>query len=122
MMSVEIFSPKSRQGDAVSLTNAAIKYFEAKLADHPGHLLRLSSKVSGCTGYAYVLDVAEQAADGDTVIKASDKLTLTIAAKTMDLVRNTQIDYVKEGVNGIVKFNNPNAINECGCGESFNVS
>jgi len=121
MMTIEMFTPENRQGDAVSLTQAAIKYFEAKLAEHPGHLLRLSSKVSGCTGYAYVLDVAEQAEEGDTVIKASDKLTLTIAAKTMDLVRNTEIDYVREGVNGVVKFNNPNAINECGCGESFNV-
>jgi iron-sulfur cluster assembly protein len=40
----------------------------------------------------------------------------------MDLVRNTEIDYVKEGVNGVVRFNNPNAVNECGCGESFSVS
>lgn len=121
-MNVEIFTPETRQDDVVSLTTSAIKYFETRLADHPGHLLRLSSKVSGCTGYAYVLDVAKQAEDGDTWIKASEKLTLTIAAKTMDLVRNTEIDYVKEGVNGVVKFNNPNAVNECGCGESFNVS
>jgi iron-sulfur cluster assembly accessory protein len=121
-MNVEMFTPESRQGDAVTLTKAAIKYFEVRLANHPGHLLRLSSKVAGCTGYSYVLEVAEQAEDGDTWIKASDKLTLTIAAKTMDLVRNTEIDYVREGVNGIVRFNNPNAINECGCGESFNVS
>ena len=84
--------------------------------------MRLSSKVSGCTGYSYVLDVAKKAEDGDTQIKASNKLTLTIAAKTMELVRHTEIDYVKEGVNGIVKFNNPNAVNECGCGESFSVS
>jgi iron-sulfur cluster assembly accessory protein len=119
-MSVEIFPNKS--SDAVSLTQAAIKYFESKLADQPGHLLRLSSKVSGCTGYAYVLDVVEQAESTDTLITASDKLTLTITAKTMDLVRNTEIDYVKEGVNGVVKFNNPNAVNECGCGESFSVS
>jgi iron-sulfur cluster assembly accessory protein len=121
-MNVEMFTPKNRQGDPVTLTEAAIKYFEARLAEHPGHLLRLSSKVSGCTGYSYVLDVAKQAEDGDTRIEASDKLTLTIAAKTMDLVRNNEFDYVKEGVNGVVKFNNPNAVNECGCGESFNVS
>jgi iron-sulfur cluster assembly accessory protein len=121
-MNVEKFTPDNSQGDAVTLTKAAIKYFEGKLAEHPGHLLRLSSKVSGCTGYSYVLDVAKEPEDGDTRIEASDKLTLTIAAKTMDLVRNTEIDYVKEGVNGIVKFNNPNAVNECGCGESFSVS
>lgn len=121
-MSVETFTPESRQGDAVSLTEAAIRHFEAKLANQSGHLVRLSTKVSGCTGYAYVLDVAEQAEEGDTLIKASDKLTLAIAAKALDLIRDTEIDYVKEGINGVVKFNNPNVVNECGCGESFNVS
>jgi len=24
-------------------------------------------------------------------------------------------------VNGIIKYNNPNVVDECGCGESFNV-
>jgi len=122
MMNVEMFSPQSRAGDPVSLTKAAIKYFESMLAHQASGMLRLSSKVSGCTGYAYVLDITEQAEDSDTLICASDKLTLIITAKTLDLVRNTEIDYVKEGVNGIVKFNNPNAVNECGCGESFTVS
>jgi iron-sulfur cluster assembly accessory protein len=121
-MSVETFTPQSKSGDAVSLTPTAIKHFEAKLAGQPGHLVRLSTKVSGCTGYAYVLDVAEQAEQGDTLIHASDKLTLAISAKALDLVTGTEIDYVKEGINGVVRFNNPNVVNECGCGESFNVS
>jgi len=24
-------------------------------------------------------------------------------------------------VNGVIKYNNPNVVDECGCGESFNV-
>ncbi|WP_088332436.1 iron-sulfur cluster assembly accessory protein [Lacimicrobium sp. SS2-24] len=121
-MSVETFVPEQKQGDVITLTPAAIKHFENKLAGHPGQLVRLSTKVSGCTGYAYVLDVVEQAEADDTLIKASEKLTLAISAKALDLVRDTEIDYVKEGINGVVKFNNPNVVNECGCGESFNVS
>ncbi|GGD58620.1 HesB/IscA family protein [Lacimicrobium alkaliphilum] len=121
-MSVETFTPTMNSGDAVSLTESAIKHFEAKLNNQPGHMVRLSTKVSGCTGYAYVLDVAEQAEDDDTLIKASDTLTLAISAKALDLITGTEIDYVKEGINGVVKFNNPNVVNECGCGESFNVT
>ncbi|AWL12710.1 Iron-sulfur cluster assembly 1 like protein, mitochondrial [Saliniradius amylolyticus] len=117
-MSVETFTPNQ---SVVSLTEAAIRHFEGKLNSHPDKIIRLSTKVSGCTGYAYVLDFADTAEEGDTKIAISDKLTLAVEAKAVDLVRNTEIDYVQEGVNGVVKFNNPNVVDECGCGESFNV-
>jgi iron-sulfur cluster assembly accessory protein len=121
-MNVETFTPESPHKDAVSLTEAAIKHFETTLAKQPGYLLRLSTKISGCTGYAYVLDLVEMAHTDDTLITVSEKLKLAVSCKAINLITNTQIDYVKEGVNGIVKFNNPNVVNECGCGESFNVA
>ncbi|PTT98951.1 iron-sulfur cluster assembly accessory protein, partial [Pseudomonas sp. HMWF031] len=48
-------------------------------------------------------------------------LNVAVAADATDLLRNTEIDYVTEGVNGVIKYNNPNVVDECGCGESFNV-
>jgi len=59
--------------------------------------------------------------DGDEVVDINDNIKVAIASNALELVRNTEIDYVKEGINGVVKFNNPNVVNECGCGESFNV-
>lgn len=120
-MQVETFTPDTPSGDVVQLTASAIRHFESKLASQPDHVVRLSTKTSGCTGYAYVLDITAQALDGDTLIKASDKLTFCIAPNALDLIRNTEIDYIKEGLNGVLKFNNPNVVAECGCGESFNV-
>ena len=117
-MTVETFTPNT---SVVTLTERAIKHFEQKLASHPDKVIRLSTKVSGCTGYAYVLDFADGARDSDEVLELSDKLTLAIDAKALDLVRNTEIDYVQEGINGIIKYHNPNVVDECGCGESFNV-
>ncbi|SEA45458.1 HesB/IscA family protein [Alkalimonas amylolytica] len=122
-MHVETFTPtQTTDGDAVRLTDAAIRHFESKLISTPGHVVRLSTKTSGCTGYAYVLDIVAEAKTGDTAIQASDRLTFCIAPDALNLVRNTEIDYVKEGLNGVLKFNNPNVVAECGCGESFNVS
>lgn len=120
-MQVETFTPEAPHGDVITLTASAIRHFESKLTSQPSHVVRLSTKASGCTGYAYVLDIAEQAKDGDTLIQASDKLTFCIAPNALDLIRNTEIDYIKEGLNGVLKFNNPNVVAECGCGESFNV-
>ncbi|KKO47629.1 ATPase [Arsukibacterium sp. MJ3] len=121
-MQVETFTPDTLNVTAVRLTTTAIGHFEAKLTNSPGHVVRLSIKTSGCTGYAYVLDIVEQALEGDTLIKASEKLIFCVAPNAVNLVRNTEIDYVKEGLNGVLKFNNPNIVAECGCGESFNVS
>lgn len=117
-MSVETFVPST---ELVSLTDAAIKHFSSKLAAQPGRIIRLATKVSGCTGYAYVLDFADGAESTDEVIEISGDVTLAVAEDAIELVRNTEIDYVMEGVNGIIKYNNPNVVDECGCGESFNV-
>lgn len=117
-MTVETFTPSTQ---LITLTDSAVKHFESKLADKPGQLIRLSTRVSGCTGYAYVLDFADAPQDDDEVLNVSDSLTVAVAADATGLLRNTEIDYVKEGVNGIIKYNNPNVVDECGCGESFNV-
>jgi iron-sulfur cluster assembly accessory protein len=117
-MTVETFVPNDK---LVTLSASAIKHFEGKLKHHPGEFIRLSTKVSGCTGYAYVLDRVPQPKDSDELIQFSDTLTLAIAKDAQELVRNTEIDYVLEGVNGVIKYRNPNVVDECGCGESFNV-
>ena len=117
-MTVETFIPNKQ---LITLTPSAIKHFEKKLEKTPGHVIRLSTKVSGCTGYAYVLDSAPAPKDGDEVLSFSQTLSVAVDKGAKDLVRNTEIDYVMEGVNGVVKYRNPNVVDECGCGESFNV-
>lgn len=117
-MTVETFVPAT---DAVTLSETAQKHFGAKLANQPGKIIRLSTKMSGCTGYAYVLDFADGAEGTDEVIKVNDTVTLAVSKDALEIVRNTEIDYVMEGVNGVIKYNNPNVVDECGCGESFNV-
>ncbi|QGX62520.1 HesB/IscA family protein [Alteromonas mediterranea] len=117
-MSVETFVPSTK---LITLTDSAVKHFESKLKNKPGQLIRLSTKVSGCTGYAYVLDFADSAQADDEIIEISPLVNVAVAADATDLLRNTEIDYVMEGVNGIIKYNNPNVVDECGCGESFNV-
>ena len=40
---------------------------------------------------------------------------------SLDFVKGTRIDFVKDGLNELFRFENPNVADECGCGESFNV-
>lgn len=117
-MTVETFIPNKK---AISLTDSAIRHFESKQKAQPGKTIRFSTKVSGCTGYAYVLDQVDELDPSDELITFSDSLEIAVASHALELLRNTEIDYVRDGVNGIIKYNNPNVANECGCGESFNV-
>ncbi len=117
-MSVATFDPKA---SLVTVTDAAKQHFARTLANTDNTMIRLSTKVSGCSGYAYVLNDAAAPSDGDMSIELEDGITLLVAADAIPLVRDTEIDYVKVGINGEIRFNNPNVVNECGCGESFNV-
>jgi Fe-S cluster assembly iron-binding protein IscA len=36
--------------------------------------------------------------------------------------RGGSIDFTVKGLNGTFEFDNPNATDECGCGESFTIS
>ena len=37
------------------------------------------------------------------------------------MLRGTTVDFVREGLNSLLRFGNPNAKDYCGCGESFSI-
>jgi len=115
--SVDSFDPKH----GINLTAVAQGYFAKKLMGKTDKLIRLSTKESGCTGFAYVLDLVDQAEGNDSVYQFDD-VTIAVALGAASLIAGTEIDVVQEGVNQVVKFNNPNVVSECGCGESFSVT
>lgn len=123
-MTVTTFDPNA---EAVTMTASAVKHFErallaAEKSGKEGQLVRLSTKASGCSGFAYELDLVAAADETDVVLQPADTVTLAVAADAVDVLRGTEIDMVTEGVNKVVKFNNPNVVAECGCGESFSVN
>jgi len=119
-MAVESFDPTQ---SAVSVTPAAVEHFRRQLGQTPeAKAVRLSVKESGCTGYKYVVDLVDQAQESDLQHPLAQDLNLFIDRDSLKIVSGTEIDYVTEGVNRQLKFLNPNAQDECGCGESFNVN
>ncbi|KES16086.1 MULTISPECIES: iron-sulfur cluster assembly protein IscA [Gilliamella] len=106
---------------AITLTNSAANRVQAFLANRgKGVGLRLGVKTSGCSGMAYVIEFADIINDDDSVFEDKD-VKVIIDKKSLVYLDGTELDFVKEGLNEGFKFNNPNASNECGCGESFNV-
>ncbi|GAB2191127.1 HesB/IscA family protein [Sessilibacter sp. MAH2] len=118
-MTVSTFDPTA---SPVSVTDRALRYFHRNAERDGGNLIRLSVKTSGCSGYAYVLDFVQNAKDSDQVIPLDGSLNLAVDKEAVKVVRGTEIDLVTEGLNQVIKFNNPNVVAECGCGESFSVN
>jgi len=103
---------------AVTLTSAALAHARRFLHDTGALGLRFGVKRTGCSGWGYVVDLAREAAAGDTVFEV-DGLRVLIDAESLPLVDGTEIDYVRSGLNQQFVFHNPRAVAECGCGESF---
>jgi len=82
--------------------------------------LRVAVKTSGCSGYAYAIEFADEALPEDLRFD-SEGVQLLVDAKSLPMIDGTQLDWVREGLNEGFKFNNPNATAACGCGESFAV-
>ena len=105
----------------ITLTKAAISRVREIISrDKSAVGLRLGVTHSGCSGYSYALNIAETIVEDDTVIE-QDGATLVIDASSFPILDNLKLDFIKDGLNQTFKFNNPNAISSCGCGESFSL-
>ena len=82
--------------------------------------LRLGIKKTGCSGYAYVVNYAEEVNPGDVVFEDGG-VKVIVDAESLPYVDGTEVDFIKQGLNEAFKFRNPKAKGECGCGESFNL-
>jgi iron-sulfur cluster assembly accessory protein len=118
-MTIEIFDPKAA---VLTITEAAAAHVRRQLANAARRALRLSVTESGCSGYMYELDYTDAPQPDDLICELDGDIPVYVSADVVPLIRGTQIDYVREGINASLKFRNPNADTECGCGESFSVT
>jgi len=80
--------------------------------------LRVGVKGGGCSGFSYVLDVADRPAEGDEVFE-SNGLKILVDLKSYLYLIGTEVDYDDDLLKGGFVFNNPNAKRKCACGASF---
>lgn len=107
---------------AVSLTENAANQIKKQLEKRgQGIGLKLGIKKSGCSGYAYVLDYADQLESDDQVFE-NFGVKVIVTKENLEFVDGINLDYRREGINAAFKFDNPNVKGTCGCGESFSVS
>lgn len=106
---------------AITLTENAAKQIRHQLAKRGKGLgLRVGIKKVGCSGFAYTFDYADEVRNGDQAFEAHDA-KVVVDADSLEVLDGSRLDFVKEGLKQMFKFENPNVDSTCGCGESFNV-
>jgi iron-sulfur cluster assembly protein len=106
---------------AVSLTDSARDRVLTFLRNRGHGLgLRLAVKKTGCSGFAYIVNYADDIGRDDVVFEQGG-VKVIVDPESLRMIDGTEVDFVREGLNEAFKFRNPNVKGECGCGESFNV-
>jgi iron-sulfur cluster assembly protein len=106
---------------AIHLTENAARQIQRSLAKRgKGVGLRLGVKNVGCSGLAYTFDYADEVRANDTLFESHDA-KVVVDKEALKYLDGTTVDFARQGLKEAFKFENPNAKNECGCGESFNV-
>ncbi len=107
---------------AVTLTQTASDRVK-KMLEKRGHGigLRVATKVSGCAGFSYVVDYADEIYEDDAVFE-SFGVQVVVDPESLKNIDGMEIDYVQESLlNEGFDFKNPKVKDSCGCGESFTV-
>ena len=81
--------------------------------------LRLAVSGGGCSGLSYKIEFSEPK-ERDNILLFGD-IKVLIDPKSVIYLKGIVLDF-KDGLNGKgFVFDNPNAKNTCGCGESFSL-
>ena len=106
---------------SIELTDNAAQRVKVFLEKESGLALRLGVRKTGCSGWAYEVSIASELDDDDQVFE--DKgVKIVIDQDSLPFLKGSRIDFTTSGLNRTFLFDNPNATDECGCGESFTIS
>lgn len=104
---------------SVQLTESAQSHVRKFLARNPDSIgLRLGVQKTGCSGWGYTVDLATSREPGDHAFEDNGILVL-IHESCLDKLAGVTMDFRQSGLNRQFVFDNPNAAEACGCGESF---
>jgi iron-sulfur cluster assembly protein len=104
----------------ITLSPAALTHLKNNMDSCPPNTvgIRIGLQDAGCSGFSYTMDfTAEQSAE-DQVFEF-EGIKILMNPEVFKFLKGTEITLAQDGVNSVLEFNNPNVVNACGCGESF---
>lgn len=83
--------------------------------------MRISVKSRGCAGMAYHLDYVPPPGGKFDEVVEQDGVRVLIDSKALFSIIGSRMDWRDNRLSAGFVFDNPNIIDTCGCGESFNI-
>lgn len=80
--------------------------------------LRVFIAGGGCGGFRYGMALDDRTNDGDRVLE-SQGVKLVVDSDSAHYLSGSEIDYLETVMGEGFQVNNPNAVETCGCGQSF---
>lgn len=117
---------KSKQEEfkqaSIVVTKDAVRKLKnvMKSDDKEDYFLRMSVEGGGCSGMTYKMDFENQLGEFDKEFQ-SNGLTVVCDLNSWLYLKDVEIDYSDDLLNGGFKIKNPNAERTCGCGTSFSA-
>ena len=128
-MSEKLQNPKTIQDQqhdfqnaVITVTGKAVKQLKTamKSAGDENQILRMSVEGGGCSGMTYKMDFDTQQQEFDKVFE-SNGLKIVCDLKSWLYLKDIEVDYSNDLLNGGFQIKNPNADRTCGCGTSFSA-
>jgi iron-sulfur cluster assembly accessory protein len=85
-----------------------------------GAYLRVRVVAGGCSGFGYRLTFENDREAEDHIIDANG-LRVLVDPRSAPILVGSVLDFNDSLLGGGLKIKNPQAVNECSCGESFSV-
>ena len=114
-------SPDNKARDITISASAAKRIAELIAAeDKPGMVLRVAVSGGGCSGFQYGFKL-DDAINADDYVYERDGIKVVVDDVSLDLLAESEVDFVRELVGSYFAMKNPNAASTCGCGSSFSI-
>ncbi len=101
----------------IKFTEKAINQINYLLSSkEKGSFFRIAIKGGGCSGFQYDFSFDKSQHDDDLCHQ-----NILIDKTSADLLKGSEVDFVKELIGDSFKINNPQSKSSCGCGVSFSL-
>lgn len=107
----------------IQLTERAAKKVQEHIKQRgKGVGIMIGVKTTGCSGLAYKLEYVDfPPVTRDYMKYDSHGVTIWVAGRDLAYIDGLTMEWKRQGLNEGFEFQNPNAKDYCGCGESFRV-
>ena len=101
----------------IKFTDKALKQINSLLSKKDkGSFFRIAIKGGGCSGFQYDFSFDKNQQEDDLRHE-----NVVIDKASADLLKGSEVDFVKELIGDSFKITNPQSKSSCGCGVSFSL-